>query len=419
MATGPRTGTVRQCAVLAGGLATRLGAITATTPKPILPVGGRPFLAWLLRELVRFGVRDVLLLTGHLSDAVEAAVTGIAASLPQPVNVRFSTEPVRAGTGGALFHARDQLDDRFLLLNGDSMIDFNLARMLAAAAADGPEVVGRIALRRLADTSRYGVVETEGDRVTAFRERPDPGMPGTINGGIYLFDRRVLDLTTEVCSLERDVMPKLAAQGALCGTVAEGWFIDIGVPDDLARAQTELPARLLRPALFLDRDGVLNVDHGWVGTRERFEWVPGALDAVRMASDRGWHVFIVTNQSGVARGHYDEQAVRALLDWIADCARAAGGTIDDARYCPYHPEAPLPDYRRDSGHRKPGPGMLLDLIGTWELDPAACLMIGDQPSDMQAAESAGVPGRLFPGGDLAAFLAGVLPDARTVPHAAA
>lgn len=163
-----------------------------------------------------------------------------------------------------------------------------------------------------------------------------------------------------------------------------------------------------RKALFLDRDGVLNIDHGYVGSRERFEWVDGALDAIRYATQAGWHVFIVTNQSGVARGLYSEDDVRVLLDWIGERARAAGGRIDDVRFCPFHPEAVLDAYRQGHPWRKPLPGMLLDLIRAWDLDPALAVMVGDQDSDMQAAAGAGVAGYLFPGGNLLAFLRPIL-----------
>src|SRR5580693_6734923 len=111
--------TIRQCAVLAGGLGTRLGALTANAPKPLLPCGDRPFLGWLLREFVRFGVEEFVLLTGHLSEQVEARVQELSALLPRAVRIVVAREPVRAGTGGAVFHAREHLAERFLLCNGD------------------------------------------------------------------------------------------------------------------------------------------------------------------------------------------------------------------------------------------------------------------------------------------------------------
>ena len=398
--------TIRQCAVLVGGLGTRLGALTADTPKPILPCGDRPFLAWLLRECARFGVEDFLLLTGHLSDRVAEAVETIRPTLPGRPNITLSREPIRAGTGGALAHARDLLDDRFLLLNGDTLFDFNLSNLLSDAADDGPDAVGRMVLRHLDDVSRFGVVACDGDRVTAFRERPAAGTSGgTINAGVYLFRRDLLEHLRPVCSLERDALPRLAEHGMLRATKGVGYFRDIGVPQDFAAAQTEVPHLLHRRALFLDRDGVINHDHHYVGTRERFEWMAGAREAIRHATASGWHVFVVTNQSGVARGRYTEADVIALHAWMTDEVRRARGTIDGIRFCPFHPQGSVPAYRRASDWRKPAPGMLLDLIRTWELDPARCVLIGDQPSDLAAAEAAGVAAHLFGGGDLAAFVA--------------
>jgi D-glycero-D-manno-heptose 1,7-bisphosphate phosphatase len=402
-----RPATIRQCAILAGGLGTRLGDIVAETPKPVLEVGGRPFIAWLMREMLRFGVDDFVILTGHLPQAVEDAVLTAADGLPKRVRVRFSEEPHRAGTGGALFHAAPLLDDRFLLCNGDSLFDCNIAALLRGFAADEEAVLGRMIVRAIPDASRYGTVSLQGDRVCAFHERPGASAAsaaGLINAGIYAFDKRVLDRLTANCSLERDVLAPLAASGALRATEQHGWFVDIGIPDDLAHARRELASIMDRPALFLDRDGVLNVDHGYVGSRDRWEWVAGAREAVALASAHGWHVFLVTNQAGVARGLYGEPDVDALLQWLADELRRAGGTLDDWRYCPYHAEGKVDAYRRDSDWRKPAPGMLLDLLRAWGVDARHCLMVGDKDSDVAAGRAAGMRSVRFPGGDLLAFL---------------
>jgi D,D-heptose 1,7-bisphosphate phosphatase len=388
--------TVRQCVVLAGGM---------SRPNPLLPCGDRPFLAWLLREFVRFGVTEFVLLAGHLAEEIEARAQELAALMPRRVRIVVSREPVGGGTGGALFHARDVLDERFLLCNGDSLFDCNLARLLCAGSADGTRTVGRMLLRRLDDASRCGVVTLQGDRVTAFSEQAHTARGGLVNAGVYLLDRRMIDDLSPACSLKTDILPRLAARGALRGTVSEGCFRDIGVSEDYASAQREIPRVLRRRALFFDRDGVINVDHGYVGSRDRFEWMAVAREAIRDATDAGWHVFVVTNQSGVARGHYDEAAVAALHDWMVDEVRRAGGTIDDIRYCPFHPDAVVPAYRRGSDWRKPAPGMLLDLMRVWELDAARCVLVGDKDIDMAAAQSAGIRGIRFSGGNLADFLA--------------
>ena len=400
-----RPATLRQCAILAGGQATRLGDIAAETPKPVLHVAGRPFIAWLMREMLRFGVEEFVILTGHLPRAVEDAVLTAAEDLPKRVTVRFSEEPQRAGTGGALYHAGPLLADRFLLCNGDSLFNCNIAALLAGWAQDGPDVLGRMVVRAAPDASRYGTVTLDGDRVADFIERPanPQAGPGLINAGIYALDRRVLDRLSLSCSLERDVLAPLAQAGALRATCQDGWFVDIGIPDDLAHARRALAGCMNRPALFLDRDGVLNVDHGYVGSRERWDWVDGAREAVALASAHGWHVFVVTNQAGVARGLYGEADVVALQRWVADELRRAGGTLDDWRHCPYHSEGCLDAYRRESDWRKPAPGMILDLLRAWEIDPRHCLMVGDKESDMQAAARAGIQGHLFTGGDLLAF----------------
>jgi D-glycero-D-manno-heptose 1,7-bisphosphate phosphatase len=399
--------TLKQCAILAGGLGSRLGDIVREVPKPVLEVAGRPFIAWLMHEMLRFGVEEFVILTGHLSASVEQAVLHAADALPKPVRVTFSEEPLRAGTGGALFHAEKLLDDRFLLCNGDSLFDCNIAALLADFARDGDDVRARLIVRDIPDASRYGSVTLDEDRITAFRERPETQQgpaPGVINAGIYALDKRIFASLQETCSLERDVLPLLAQQGHVRATLQAGWFVDIGVPDDLAHARRELGACMNRPALFLDRDGVLNVDHGYVGSRDRWEWVQNAREAVALATSHGWHVFLVTNQAGVARGLYGQNEVDSLLAWAADALRAAGGTLDDWRYCPYHKEGVVEAYRRDSDWRKPAPGMLLDLIRAWDLEPRHCLMVGDKDLDMQAAAAAGVRGALFPGGDLLAFL---------------
>lgn len=165
------------------------------------------------------------------------------------------------------------------------------------------------------------------------------------------------------------------------------------------------PDHPLRPALFLDRDGVLNEDHGYVSRWEDFAWIPGAREAVAAFNAASWWVIVVTNQSGVGRGYYSEADMHALHTRMSEDLAKVGGRIDAFYFAPHHPQAPLETYRHpDPPDRKPNPGMILRALADFPIDVARSVLVGDKASDMEAATRAGVRGLLFPGGDLKRFL---------------
>jgi D-glycero-D-manno-heptose 1,7-bisphosphate phosphatase len=159
-----------------------------------------------------------------------------------------------------------------------------------------------------------------------------------------------------------------------------------------------------RPAAFLDRDGVLNFDDGYIGTRDRIRWMPGAATAIRTLNEAGYFVFVITNQSGVARGLFSENDVNDLHDWMRSELQRDGARIDDVRFCPHHAGGSVAGYAVDCDCRKPKPGMLRNLMAAWPVRMQGSFVIGDKPSDIEAAAAVGLPGFLFAGGDLAAFV---------------
>jgi D-glycero-D-manno-heptose 1,7-bisphosphate phosphatase len=197
-----------QAVILAGGLGTRLGEVTKVTPKPLVPVLDVPFLHHLIGNVVRHGFTDIVLLCGYMAEKfdvlTEPGVFGEA-------TVRLSIEPPGLlGTGGAVRHAAPLLDERFLLMNGDTFFDINLLD-LCTEPDDGAWM--RMALRREPAAGRYGSVALEDGRVTGFDASAEDG-DGLINGGVYCMDRRVLgEIGPGACSIERDVFPVLARAG--------------------------------------------------------------------------------------------------------------------------------------------------------------------------------------------------------------
>ena len=167
-----------------------------------------------------------------------------------------------------------------------------------------------------------------------------------------------------------------------------------------------LPDIQTRPALFLDRDGVLNEDPGYVHRWEDFQWIPGAREAVAAFNKAGWWVFVVTNQSGVGRGYYTEADVVALHARMSESLAEVGGRIDRYYYCPQHPDAALEAYRHpDPPDRKPNPGMILRALAEHPVDLARSIMVGDKDADVEAARRAGLRGLKFPSDNLMDFLA--------------
>lgn len=150
-----------------------------------------------------------------------------------------------------------------------------------------------------------------------------------------------------------------------------------------------------RPALFLDRDGVVNIDHAYVHRQENFEFVDGIFDLCRHAKAQGYLIFVITNQAGIARGYYSEEDFLRLTQWMCERFAAEGAAIDKVYFCPFHPEHGIGRYKLDSPFRKPGPGMILQAADEFGVDLAASVLVGDMPTDIQAGIAAGVGSNLL------------------------
>lgn len=219
--------------VLAGGMGTRLQSVVVDRPKVLAPVGGRPFLTYLLDQLLDAGVRRVVLSTGHMAERFADDIGPTYREL----EIVYAHEESPLGTGGAVKFAGSYVDAaNLLVMNGDSYFDADLGDYLKWHERGGQDA--SLLLVRVPDATRYGtVVVSDGDRVEAFLEKRSDAISGLINAGVYALRREMLDHIPEgKCSIERDVFPRWIDEFDVRGYATEGEFIDIGIPEDYRRS---------------------------------------------------------------------------------------------------------------------------------------------------------------------------------------
>jgi D-glycero-alpha-D-manno-heptose 1-phosphate guanylyltransferase len=227
--------------ILAGGFGTRLRSRVADLPKPMADIAGRPFLALLLDYLADQGFHRIILSVGYRHEAISDFFGPRYRSL----DLVYVVEAEPLGTGGAIRYALGRASgEPVWVLNGDTFLALDYRAMTAWHGHRGWAQM-TMAVRRVPDVSRYGTVELAGDRVSGFASGGPPD-PGLVNSGVYLTSRALLEATElpPVFSFERDLLPAKARAGVIAAFTCDSWFIDIGVPDDYDRAQTELLAHL-------------------------------------------------------------------------------------------------------------------------------------------------------------------------------
>ncbi len=378
--------------ILAGGFGTRLQSIVKDLPKPMADIDGQPFLALMLSYLKQFAVDEVVISVGYLQEKI----ISYFGNLYLGIKISYAREDSPLGTGGAIINSLNNFNEPVLVLNGDSFLKVDLQKFYEFFTKEKCDIA--MVLRPMSDCSRYGVVEMDDkNSVKNFAEKNPHTKNGLINGGIYLINPQIFsnfDLPKSF-SFEQDFLVKNLSKLDIKGFVASDYFIDIGIPQDYKKAQTDLPLIIKNKALFLDRDGVINLDHGHVYKKENFEFVEGIFDLCHYAQNKGYLIIIVTNQAGIAKGYYTEEQFLELTEWIEENFSKQGIKITKTFYCPYHKEAVIEKYRQDSFDRKPNPGMLLKAIDEFNIAADKSLMIGDKISDELAAKALRIKFKMF------------------------
>ncbi|HVE61691.1 MAG TPA: HAD-IIIA family hydrolase [Chitinophagaceae bacterium] len=375
--------------ILAGGLGTRLRDAVPDLPKCMAPVAGRPFLSFVIDALRMQGIKKFVFALGYKADVIlqylEAAYPTLSYSSV------IENEPL--GTGGAVQLALKKIEVKnALVANGDTLFKINLASLSKLYHDNSAECT--LALKPMKDFDRYGVVEiNKASQIISFKEKQFY-KEGFINGGVYLLNKEKFTarLLPQKFSFEKDYLEKYSHENKFFGSVQNGYFIDIGIPEDYQQAQVDFKKSQLDLqaidkswTIFLDRDGVINEERigKYVLNWNEFVFSSGVLEAFKLIGKKFGRIIIVSNQRGVGKLLMTENDLLHIHTEMKKEMEATGAKIDNIYYCTEKNDTCF--------NRKPNPGMAVQALNDFpDIDLSKTIMVGNKPGDMRFGRAAGM-----------------------------
>ena len=393
-----------QVVVLMGGLGTRLKDFTKDCPKSLVEVCGRPFFDHQLDLMTAWGFKKFVFLIGYKADMIEEHY-GDGSS--RGISIKYSYDGEKLlGTGGAVRRAYDLLEDDFLLMYGDSFMDIDYAETLYRYQR-GKAAGARALMTVLRNNDRFdksNVVMDGGRLVLYDKHNPTPDMD-YIDYGVCVYEKSLFEGYADDEAFDiADIQHDLSVKKEMVAQIVTKRFYEIGSPGSLAEFSEYVKRRFdeEHPAVFVDRDGVIN-EIVWNDDIEQldspmkvseFRFLPGVAQALRMIKDKGYYIFIVTNQPGAAKGKTDLATLYDINTHMLDSLSKEGVEVDDLFMCPHYPkELPMTKEKfliRKCDCRKPEPGLIYRAMRKYGIDMASSYMIGDSCTDVAAGEAVGL-----------------------------
>jgi histidinol-phosphate phosphatase family protein len=394
----------RQIVVVAGGEGTRLAKVTGGLPKPLVPINGIPVLERILRQAEDTGFEEALILIGYQAELIERTLqTGT-----NKIALRFIRESIPLGTAGAVVAAFDLLSENFLVAYADVLMDIDLMRFWDFHAAQGADVTlfchpnDHPADSDLVDVDEIG-------RIRRFFPYPHPenlAVRNLVNAALYCIRKSSLAPWRShkgPLDFAKGLFPSmLECDARMYGYLSREYIKDIGTPERLRRVERDLESGLVAslrmdrstPAVFFDRDGVVNVERGHIVSEGEVELYPAVTEALKLLKGAGYVCVVVTNQPVVARGECTMETLRKIHGRI-DMLLGQDGAYFDAWYCcPHHPDrgftGEVENLKIACNCRKPATGMLEQCRKDLNIDLKSSWLIGDQTRDIQMAKNAGL-----------------------------
>ena len=385
--------------ILAGGLGTRMGNFCNSLPKPMLPISGKPVLEHQLQALKKEGITEFVFVVGYLGEKIEEYFKDGSRF---GVSISYFHEKEPLGTAGALFEL--EIKEDFLLCNGDLIFNFSLDAM-----ADFHKKNNALAtLFTHPNSHPYDstlVCTDEADRVTDFLkpDRKCRDAQNLCNAGIQIISPELLSMYEGRGNknLDRDVILPSLETGRVYSYKSFEYVKDMGTPERIAAVERDINEGIVsawhrdkkQKAIFLDRDGTVNVHKGYITDPDDIELISNAAKAIAGFKAMGYHTIIVTNQPVIARGDCDENRLKEIHNRLEALLGEEGAYVDAIYYCPHHPdkgfENEIPELKVPCDCRKPSPGLLMRARDDFNIDTSQSFMIGDSVRDIQAGINAG------------------------------
>lgn len=395
-----------QTVILAGGKGTRLASRLNGNPKPLIMIGGKPLLQRQIETLILAGVSDIVLLVNHRQDLI-ANFIAVHGSFGIKITLIDDGKP--KGTGGALLSVLEHLDDQFLVVYGDTLFNIDFDRFVSFHRA--ADAVATLLVHPNDHPADSDLIDVDfGGRILGFHAYPHPKnslLPNLVNAAMYVMERVGLaDLVQQlppVSDLAKHVFPLMVKNGSYLRAYNTPEYIkDIGTPDRLDRAEGHLHSGkfahqrldVAQKAVFIDRDGTLNVPVGHLSHHDQLELFPKIPENVLRLQNAQFRTVLISNQPVVARGDVTLDGMKKINAKL-DAELAQAGAFLDAKYmCFHHPDSgfhgEVSALKIDCNCRKPKPGMILQARSELNIDLASSWFIGDSTLDFGAAAHAGV-----------------------------
>lgn len=373
---------INQAVIVCGGYGKRLGKITLKTPKPLIKVNKLTVLEHIMKNLTRFGINNIILLCHYKYESFKKKfhkknIFG--------ANVTCVKEKKLLGSSGALYNAKKKLKKNFIFCNGDTFFDINLSDLVFEFIKK--DTLAFVALKNSKITDAKDTFKL-GKKNCLLKDKNKTS--NLINSGIYVLSKNIIPYLLKEGSLEKDVFLKLMKIKKIFGKSYQRPFLDMGEISTLKKLPTFIKVISRKPSLFLDRDGVINQDLGYVHKKQKFIWRKNIFEFIKKYNDNNYYVFVITNQSGIGRGYYKEKDVNFLHDWMLSKIRSEGGNIDKIYFAPFYKNSKNSKYRKGKKMRKPDIGMIDKARSDFNIDIKRSLLIGDQEVDRKVAIKSGI-----------------------------